>query len=168
MMSLSLPVPSSPRTRTGMMVTPGITDAGDPGAVVDTGGGDGRHIGAVAVGIGGGVGSVEGPSADHSTRQVGSAGVDAGVEDRNGRAARRRDDTKDVFPADQRKGPLIGVAGIVGNGLGRAGQVEVDTYHRGIVRRTPQSFRRPSRERPQPCGVEARLRTRSRRRHGKG
>ena len=101
MMSLSWPGPSAPRTVTGMTVHAVVADAGDAGAVVGRGGDDARHGGAVAVRVGRAVRAVEDVvPRDELAGEVGMRAVDAGVEDRDDRGARRVDGAVDLVPPD--------------------------------------------------------------------
>ena len=60
--------------------------------------------------------------------------IDAGVEDRDGRAAGRADGAEGLVPPDQRQRPLVGVLG-VGRGRARvAGRVCIDPHDAGSAR----------------------------------
>ena len=80
-----------------------IADAGDADAVVRVGGDDAGHPGAVAVGVSGG-------AAGELAGEVRMGGIHAGVEDGHERGARGIDHAERVIPADERQGPLVGVA----------------------------------------------------------
>ncbi len=53
-------------------------------------------------------------------------GVDAGVEDRDGRAPGRVDGAVDLVPADARQRPLVGVLRVTGGACGIAREVGVN------------------------------------------
>ena len=59
-------------------------------------------------------------------------GVDAGVEDRDDRGARRRDGVACGLPADPGQRPLVGEPRIVGNGRDGASLVGVDAGDAGV------------------------------------
>ena len=104
-----------------------------PSQVVGLGGDDACHRRAVAVRVGRRVAAGEDRRPrDKVAVEVGVRGVDAGVEDGDGRGARRCDGVACGLPADAGQRPLVGEHRIVGNGRDGASLVGVDAGDGGV------------------------------------